>query len=217
MTLRQCLLSIACATAIGQAQAATVFSEGFDNVAGLAGAGWIQTNSSDSPLQPWFQGNTGIFSSFAGAANSYVAANFESSSLDAGKISNWLIMPSLALASGSTLSFYARTDSASFADALTVRLSPTGSSATADFTTTLLTLASLGTDWTLYSVALPVAAGARIAFQYNVPSALDADYIGIDSVAISTVAAIPEPESVVLLGLGLTALMICRRRMAAGG
>jgi hypothetical protein len=112
------------------------------------------------------------------------------------------------------LTFYARTDSTSFADALTVRLSPTGSAATADFTSTLLTLGSLGTEWTLYSIALPVAAGARIAFEYNVASALDADYIGIDSVAISTVTAIPEPESVVLLGLGLAGLMI-RRRLTA--
>src|SRR6218665_646419 len=62
----------------GTAHADPLFSEGFDSVAGLGSSGWIFTNASAPVGQSWFQGNTGIFEAQAGGADSYVAANFNS-------------------------------------------------------------------------------------------------------------------------------------------
>lgn len=203
------------AFATGHAQATPpIYSESFDSLSAMSSAGWVFTNQSTSPSQPWFQGNAGVFAAFAGAADSYAAASFLSSGAINGVVSNWMITPTIGLSGGETLSFYARSPTADFTDGLQLRLSPTGSSAVADFTLSLLAIAAAPAAWTQYSVVIPNLGGpasARIAFQYSVPDALNADYIGIDSLAI---APIPEPASVVLLGLGLAGLVI-RRRLAA--
>src|SRR5262245_22376312 len=72
---------------IGSAQAGLLLNEGFGTV---VPAGWVATNHSN-PVgsEGWFQGNTGVFSAQAGAANSYAAANLNSADVG-GNISNWL-------------------------------------------------------------------------------------------------------------------------------
>lgn len=209
------ILGLLASGAIGQARAdAPVFSESFDSLATMSSAGWVFNNQSTLPSQPWFQGNPGIFPAFAGAASSYAAASFLSSGAINGVVSNWMITPAIGLSGGETLSFYARSPTNEFTDGLQVRLSPTGSSAVGDFTISLLSIAAAPTGWTLYSVVVPSLGGpasARVAFQYSVADAMNADYIGIDSL---TIAPIPEPMSAVLLGLGLAGLAI-RRRLAA--
>jgi len=130
-----------------EAQAPTcTLSEGFDDINTLAGSGWAQINRSSPPgTTGWFQGNPNTFASQAGAANSYIAANFNNTAVQ-GTISNWLITPVQTLQNGAQLTFYTRISNPNFPDRLQVRMSlngastNVGSSATdvGDFTTLLL-------------------------------------------------------------------------------
>jgi len=208
------LTACAAITLVHGAAQAQVFSEGFDNLAALPAAGWMFTNNSATPTQPWFQGNPGVFSAASGADSSYAAASFLSSGLTSGLISNWMISPQISLSGGETINFFARSELTAFTDGLVLRLSPSGASATASFSLTLLNVAAAPAAWTSYSVLVPDLGGpvlARIAFEYSAVNAEDANYLGIDSL---NVTPIPEPMSAVLLGLGLAGLFV-RRRMAA--
>ena len=88
----------------------------------------IINNSAPVGTTDWFQGNPGVFSAQSGAANSYVAANFEAADFG-GNISDWLISPELTFHNTDTISFWARTESGSaFPDRLELRLSLSGAS-----------------------------------------------------------------------------------------
>src|SRR5262245_39083807 len=79
--------------AASDASATTVLFGNFDNVASLVPNGWaIVNNSAPAGTTDWFQGNPGVFNAQSGAANSYVAANFEAAGFG-GNISDWLISP----------------------------------------------------------------------------------------------------------------------------
>ena len=210
---------------------ATPFTQGFDNVAGLAGAGWVLTNNSAPPgTTGWFQGNPEVFTAQAGADDAYVAANFLNAGLD-GDISNWLLTPELSIHDGDTLSFWTRTAASEFPDRLEVRMSTNGSSSdvgstaasVGDFTTLLLsinpTLSADGypQDWKQFSVSVSGLGGAatgRYAFRYFVSdTSLNADYIGIDTVSVETVPEpVPEPSTLLLLASGGVALLRRRRQ-----
>jgi hypothetical protein len=70
--------------------AAVVLSQSFDDVSSLGTAGWsIQNRSNPAGSTSWFQGNTSVFSSQSGAANSYIAANFNAAGFG-GNVSDWL-------------------------------------------------------------------------------------------------------------------------------
>src|SRR5258706_8666039 len=113
-----------------QASASTLLLENFDNVATLSASGWtIVNNSSPAGTTDWFQGNPGVFSAQSGAANSYVAANFEAAAFG-GNISDWLISPVLILQNADVIKFWSRTESGAIApDRLELRLSLNGASA----------------------------------------------------------------------------------------
>jgi hypothetical protein len=210
-------------------QAATILSEGFDDINTLAGAGWVQNNAS-TPVGStnWFQGNDSVFPAYEGAVNSYIGANFNNVDTS-GTIDNFLITPVLNT-SASLLSFFTRSagNVSGFPDRLRVLWSGNGASTLlSDFSTVLLDINSgYGTDflneWTNYSVAVPTGTG-RLAFEYFVESGgvegTRSDYIGIDSVTVTTdaVGEIPEPGSLVLLGGGLVALAMLRRKSSTRG
>src|SRR5262249_6266134 len=85
----------------------TILDEGFDDIDNLPG--WVLINHSQ-PLgaSDWFQGNDGVFPSFDGPPDAYIAANFNSGG-GLATISSWLLTPELTLQNSSTLTFYTRT------------------------------------------------------------------------------------------------------------
>jgi hypothetical protein len=215
-------LCVFCFTAVVWADTLT---EGFDNIATLSGAGWVQTNnSSPAGTSGWFQGNPLVFSSQSGAPDSYIAANFLNAA-PGGNISNWLLTPVLSLSNGQVVSFFARTEvgGAIFNDSLELRLSTNGAStdvgatdtSLGDFTTLLLTInptlnGSFPEGWTQFTVTLSgLSSGVtgRLAFRYNVTdTSFNGDYIGIDSVTVPE----PGPLSAMLLATGLMGIALFR-------
>src|SRR5881396_642360 len=120
-----CTVLIAGSTA---ASAGPVFTEGFDSVSALGAAGWLTGNFS-APVgeSAWFQGNTGVFDAQAGAADSYVAANYLNAGFG-GNVDNWLVTPLISASSGGIISFSTRTagDNPFGGDNLEVLFSNTG-------------------------------------------------------------------------------------------
>jgi hypothetical protein len=223
------------AVATPSVPAATLLQENFNDITALPGSGWVLTNNS-SPLGTtgWFQGNDGIFTAQAGAANAYIAANYNNAAVG-GNISNWLISPVLTLANGDTIAFYTRAETgATFADRLELRLSTSGAStdvgatdaSVGDFGTLLLTVnpalllpggGGYPETWTLFSATVGGLGGptsSRFAFRYAVPdSGTHGDYIGIDTVSVTeAMASVPEPATLGLFGLGLASLARRHRR-----
>lgn len=227
-------LAFALATLGASASAsADALTENFDN--GVP-SGWTVNNLSD-PLGTtnWFQGSAQTFEAHEGAANSYLAANFNAGD-DTSHISDWLIMPTSTYRNGDTLSFFTRTaDFSFFPDRLDVRFSSVGGTdvgETADsvgtFTTLLLSvnpneqLFGYPEAWTRFSVTLNGLNGptaGAFAFHYVVnnggPLGFNSNYIGIDTVQVTAVAAaVPEPETYLMLGAGLGLIGFMRKRHA---
>ncbi len=92
-------------------------------------AGWSTKNQSNPlGITGWFQGNTAVFNSFDGAANAYIAANFNNTT-PAGTISNWLFSPTVNIKNGDVVSFYTRTFTGNTRpDRVQLRMSLSGSS-----------------------------------------------------------------------------------------
>ncbi len=211
-------VALACTTS---AHANTLLNEGFENVAGLTGAGWVQNNLSSPVGLPWGQGFVGPFAAQAGTPVSYAVANFESAAFGSGGvIDNWLITPMLTFGASNTVTFWTRTvfNPSIFPDRLELRLSLDGSGTDPTaFTTTLVSvnpdLTSTGYPnvWTQYSATFAAAPDVtgRLAFRYTVPSNFNADFIGLDSVSVT---AVPEPQTAALLLLGLGTVIAAARR-----
>lgn len=203
-------LLLACGSGPIHAQA---FTENFDDITLLAGNGWfLQNNSAPVGITSWFQGTSvaggGPFDAYNGAANSYIGANFNSTTGSSGIISTWLLTPNRTFRNGDVLVFYTRkpatpSGGTDYPDRLEVRLSTNGASTNVgaagnnvgDFTTLLLsvnpTLVAGGYpySWTQYTITLaglPAPTSGRVAFRYFVtgagPTGANSDYIGIDNV-----------------------------------
>lgn len=177
----------------------------------LASGNWYVLNIS-SPI-----GSAGVFrGSSASPFPPQEGAGFAGMNYQSGAgVSNikvYLMTPEITLIDGGTFSFYTRTTSnpSAYPDRLRVVMSTNGAStASADFSTTLLTVnESLTTTgypgtWTQYTVTLSGLGSmmsGRLAFLYDVPNGgpagANSNYIGID-----TVAYVPAPGAIALLGL----------------
>ncbi|MGB0134934.1 choice-of-anchor J domain-containing protein, partial [Dokdonella sp.] len=204
---------IACSSASAFAQS---FTENFDNITLLTGNDWFMQNNSNPPGSTgWFQGypasavpNPGPFNAYNGADNAYIAANFQNTSaMNDGTISNFLLTPNRTLRNGDVFQFYTRKPTVGpgfdFPDRLEVRMSTNGSSTNVgpgvlgvgDFTTLLLSInpdlvvgvyPQVWTQFTITISGLTAPTSGRLAFRYFVPFAgsngRNSDYIGIDNV-----------------------------------
>ena len=217
---------------------AQILQENFDNVTGLAKAGWVFQNNSDphpATNGDWAQGDTSVFYDQSGFSASYVSSSFTAVGDPSGTISNWLLTPAVSLTNGDTLQFYTRTvDALAFPDRLEVRLALSGGSANVgtsavsvgDFSDLLLTVnpglktgaANYPTDWTPYTITLSglpsSGATGRIGFRHFVTDAgtygANGNFIGVDSLSIT---AAPEPSAFALLLCGASVgLFFSRRR-----
>lgn len=226
---------LACAAALTlaivvPARADVLLAEGFNDISTLAGSGWAMVNnSSPAGSTAWFQGDTLLVPAASGGGNSYIAANFDNAGFG-GAISNWLITPTLAMGNGTQLDFMVRLlGEQGLTDTVQVYLSTNGSSAdvgstassTGDFLQLLATYSASDDagSWLAESITLSGLAGdfnGRLAFRYVVSdTSLFGDYVGIDSVQVSSAAAaLPEPGSLALVGLALVAATFVRRRRA---
>jgi len=190
-------------------------TEGFDDVPLLPAQGWIILNRSD-PLgtTTWFQGISARFPAQAGSSDSYASADSTAASGNFPVLSDWLITPDIAFASGSTLSFYTR-ELAGADDApnrLEVLVCVDGGSQpctdpgaesgdVGGFQTTLVVVnenemaGGYPAMWTQYSatsaMGVPQSGSGRIAFHYYdlaQGAGVVGTTIGVDSVTIGQVA-----------------------------
>lgn len=197
-------------TAVNAAPQVTVLSESFDVVPFLPG--WTIVNNSTPQGLSWFQGNPGVFPAQQGQPSSYIAASYLSAANGSGTVDTWLLTPQVNLWGESAISFFTRADGlAGFNDRLEIRFSPDGgSSDPADF---LLLLGAVGgfppypTSWEELVLHLDFYGSGRFAFHYF-GDAAELNYIGIDTVTITTVA---EPAVWLLLTSALFALALQRR------
>jgi MYXO-CTERM domain-containing protein len=184
-----------------------VINQGFDNVASLAAAGWVQVNNSVTPGNTWFQGNSGVFVSQAGAAGSYVAADFLSGTQT---IDNWLMTPVITLNGNALLNFFVRVAGDGFQDTLQVFWSAGAGTAVGTFTQLLGSYSStLDQGWVSRSLQLPTTGSGRIGLRYVSVDSNTANYLGIDSLSV-----VPEPGSAALAALALGGLFVSRRPRA---
>jgi hypothetical protein len=216
------LLVAACLLLRAGAAQAQAFTQGFDDITTLPGAGWVLINHSTTiGTTGWFQGNPAVFPSQTGATNAYIGANFNNTT-GTNTISNWLLTPAVTLANGATMSFFTRTvPSPAFPDRLQVRMSTAGvgtdvgitSTDVGTFTTLMLdinptyTLAGYPNGWTQFTVTVTGVATptlGRLAYRYFVenggPGGANSDYIGIDTVVFTpgAVVATVAPVSLVV-------------------
>ncbi|MES2102652.1 MAG: choice-of-anchor J domain-containing protein [Pseudomonadota bacterium] len=220
MKFKHLLAGLTALSLVASAQATNILTENFDSFAALAGKGWAVQNNSDNPnvLSTWDQGNPGAaFNAQAGANDSYAGVNFAST--NGNVIDNWLFTPAFALAAGEVVTFYTRSIADGiFPDNMEVRMSSNGSSTNVnDFGSLLfevnpaLTVDGFPSDWFKVQFTIPAFAGGdtgRLAFRYFLADAsVSGDYIGID-----TLNVVPEPATVMSLGIGMLALLAMRRR-----
>lgn len=209
--IKKALVALAMSGTMMSAHAGYLVKEDFNDVSTLQAKGWVMTNASTPGGNTgWYQGDQTQFGSKSGPRDSYIAANYENAP-EGGLIDNWLITPEFSTALGARVTFWVRSIFAdNFSDSIAFGKSNGGSDLD-DFS--LTPTMTVGTDgWTQFRYDFDKVAGSgRFAFQY-IGDYGSANYIGIDRVRIS---AIPEPSTMLMLGIGVMGLAAARRRKRA--
>jgi hypothetical protein len=194
--------------------AVTLIEEGFDNIASLADV-WSLVNQSTAGglTATFFQGSTAVFDAQAGAANSYIASNYEVAA-PGGTVSNWLVTPSFSTEVAGSVSFWLRGDPFEGTQDVVkygfIDVAPSGTAAGTFASSTTVTANTAG--WQQITVSF-AAGGAGSVGRFGWEHGnVAANYIGIDSVLITNVSAVPEPAESLLLSLGLLGVFLMRRR-----
>ena len=193
---------------------ASTLAQDFDDVASMPG--WVTLNQSTHPGQGWFQGNQSVFPALNGGADSYIAANYLTSSVDADMIDLWLISPVMNLSGATQFSFFARSAGGDgYADFLEVLYGYGAGTDTAGFMS-IRASAAVPDNWTQFQANINATGEGRFALRYHGPEQLS-NYLGID--AMSVTPPVPEPATYVMLCIGLAALLGFRhsRAMVACG
>lgn len=212
--IKKFMLGLALASAMGLAQADILLQEDFDDVNALEDRGWIFTNASQPPgVAPrWVQGNPDIFEAHQGAANAYIASSFESAA-PGGQLDNRVFTPLFSLENGATATFWLRgADDPGFSDIVLYGYT-LGSTDPTEFVLSAQQTAPVD-GWTMFTLSVDAMAGmtGRLGFVHT-GAGDESSYVGLDTLRIEDRrAAVPEPATLLILGIGMAGLAATRRR-----
>jgi len=215
--MKKLILALAFAAATSTAQAAIVVEENFDKVEALAGQGWLfQTRSIPSTASSgWTQGLAAIFEAHTPPSDAYIASSFELVP-EGSFVDDRLFTPAFSVAHGASATFYLRGEQfEDFFDLLSFGFTNGSGTEPEDFILGQ-TIVVPTDDWTEFTITLGAqgpGATARLGFRHFGPYDT-ANIVALDTlrIEIPDAGAIPEPASLLIMGLGLAGLPLARRR-----